>query len=119
MGDLDILKGLRNLELGGPDFADVKCIHDPSFAVAGLKMTSIDCWEEILDPPNGVLELRSTLATDDRSGHWQWMVRLASASVAFSRKYRCMCLPVDRAFCWTCVADKISAYGERNVLLIY
>jgi hypothetical protein len=71
VGDLDILNGLRNLELEGPDSSELICEHDPSFAVAGLKMTSIDCWEEILDPPNGVLVLCSTPASHDRSEHWQ------------------------------------------------
>lgn len=119
VGDIDILKGLRNLEVGGPDLAGVKCIHDPSFAMSGLKMISIDCWEEILDPPTGVLVLRSTPATHGRSEHWQWMVRLAATSVGFSRKYKCICLPVDRPFCWTCVAYKMGRSGERNVLLIF
>ncbi|KGO75808.1 hypothetical protein PITC_033920 [Penicillium italicum] len=73
VGDIDILKGLRNLEVGGPELAGVKCTHDPSFAISGLKIISIDCWEEILDPPTGVLVLRSTPATHDRSEHWQWM----------------------------------------------
>lgn len=122
VGDLDILKGLRYLEIGVPDPADSTCIHDPSFAVAGVKVISIDCWEEILDPPSGLLVLRSapaTPATHDRRGHWQWMVRLAAVSIARSRKYRCICLPVDRSFCWTCVVDKIDAGQERNVLLVY
>ncbi|KAJ5374379.1 hypothetical protein N7517_006385 [Penicillium concentricum] len=122
LGDLDILKGLRDLEMVVLDPADSKCIHDPAFAAAGVKLISIDCWEEILDPPSGLLVLRSasaTPATHDRGGNWQWMVRLAAVSIARSRKYRCICLPVDRSFCWTCVVDKIDDGEERNVLLVY
>jgi hypothetical protein len=122
VGDLDILEGLRHLEIGVPGPTESKCTHDPSFPVAGIKLISIDCWEEILDPPGGLLVLRSapaTLSTNDRRGHWQWMVRLAAVSIARSRKYRCICLPVDRSFCWTCVVDKIDADEERNVLFVY
>ncbi|KAJ6094128.1 hypothetical protein N7467_002973 [Penicillium canescens] len=78
VGDLDILKGLRDLEFGVLDPADSKCTHDPTFAVTGVKAISIDCWEEILDPPDGLLVLRSTPASHDRHRHWQWMVRLAA-----------------------------------------
>lgn len=118
VGDVDILKGLRNLELGVGDLTE-KCLHDQSFTSAGLKMISIDCWEEILDPPDGVLLLRSTPAALDQGRQWQWMVRLAAASIAFSRQYRCICLPLDRSFCWTCVVGKISTQSKKNVLLIY
>lgn len=118
VGDVDILKGLRNLELGVGDLTE-KCLHDQSFTSAGLKMISIDCWEEILDPPDGVLLLRSTPAALDQGRQWQWMVRLAAASIAYSRQYRCICLPLDRSFCWTCVVGKISTQSKKNVLLIY
>jgi hypothetical protein len=122
VGDLDILKGLRDLEIGVSGPTDSKCIHDPSFPATGVKLISIDCWEEILDPPSGLLVLRSapaTLATHDQRGYWQWMVRLAAVSIARSRKYRCICLPVDRSFCWTCVVGKIDADEKRNVLFVY
>ncbi|KXG49445.1 Pyridoxal phosphate-dependent transferase, major region, subdomain 2 [Penicillium griseofulvum] len=53
VGDLDILKGLRDLEIGIPGLTD-KWLHDPSFSV-GVKLISIDCWEEILDPPTSIM----------------------------------------------------------------
>ena len=37
-------------------------MHNPCFAVSGVKSTSIHCWEEILNPPSGLLMLRSALA---------------------------------------------------------
>ncbi|OQE39009.1 hypothetical protein PENCOP_c007G05680 [Penicillium coprophilum] len=122
LGDLDILKGLRDLEMVDLDPADSKCTHDPAFAAAGVKFISIDCWEEILDPPSGLLVLRSasgTPTTENRRGTWRWMVRLAAVSIARSRKYRCICLPVDGSFCWTCVIDKTNDGKDNNVLLVY
>ncbi|CAG8085264.1 unnamed protein product [Penicillium salamii] len=69
VGDVDILKGLRNLELEVEDLTE-KCSQDQSFTSAGLKMISIDCWEEILDPPDGVLLLRSTPAALYQGRQW-------------------------------------------------
>ncbi|KAJ5547777.1 hypothetical protein N7513_005011 [Penicillium frequentans] len=74
VGDLDILKGLKDLKMEKINSAVIECSHDPSFAAAGVKMVSIDCWEEILDPPSGFLVLRSTPGTHDGRGQWQWMI---------------------------------------------
>jgi hypothetical protein len=121
VGDLDILKSLKVLKKGTADSTDKRCSHDPKFAAAGVKMVSIDCWEEILDPPDGFLVLRSApgTGTPDEKGSWQWMVRLAAAGIASSRKYECICLPVDRDFCWTCVTEELRADGDNKVLFIY
>lgn len=51
------------LEMGVSDQAGSKCMQNPCFAVSGVKLTSIDCWEEILNPPSGLLVLHSAPAT--------------------------------------------------------
>ena len=118
VGDLDILKGLRDLTMEVIDSADEVCSHDHSFAAAGVKMVSIDCWEEILDPPDGFLVLRSAPGTHYKQGYWQWMVRLAAVGIASSKKYKCICLPVGSHFCWTCVIGKLRTDDEHKVLFI-
>jgi hypothetical protein len=118
VGDLDILKGLRDLKMEKPTLTDRDCLHDPSFSAAGVQMVSIDCWEEILDPPSGFLVLRSTPSTHGERGHWQWMVRLAAAGIASSRNYQCTYLPWDGSFCWTRVVGSLRDDHEQRVLLI-
>ncbi|KAJ5627388.1 hypothetical protein N7528_004815 [Penicillium herquei] len=114
VGDLDILKGLKYLKKARTGL----CSHDRRFEAAAVKMVSIDCWEEILDPPDGFLVLRSTPSISHEQGYWQWMVRLAAVCIASSRKYECICLPVDMDFCWTCVIGNLGAAGDRKILFI-
>lgn len=118
IGDLDILKGLRNMRLGEDIFSDSVCTsnppHDPSFSAAGAEMVTIDCWEEILDPPKRFLMLRSSSDTQNRSLRWQWMVRLAAVSIASSKRYECICLPLDRDFCWTCRLQPLMKFNQRT-----
>lgn len=118
VGDLDILKGLADLKIGRNESTNSECSHDPSFTAAGVGMVSIDCWEEILDPPEGFLVLRSTPGSCDRSRYCQWMVRLAAVGIASSRKYECICLPVDTQSCWTCAVGKLRADHEPKVLFV-
>ncbi|KAF9894932.1 hypothetical protein FE257_004554 [Aspergillus nanangensis] len=119
VGDLDIFKGLRYLEQEMIYSADrVLCSHDPGFAAAGVEMVSIDCWEEILDPPAGFLVLRSAPGKHYKQGYGQWMVRLAAVGIAASRKYKCVCLPVGRDVCWTCAIGKFGADDDRKVLFV-
>ncbi|RAL04544.1 uncharacterized protein BO80DRAFT_398847 [Aspergillus ibericus CBS 121593] len=117
VGDVDILKGLRDVQMLAHPLSDTTCSHDPSFTAAGATMISIDCWEEILDPPSGILVLRSTPATPDGSRNWQWMVRLAAVSIASLRKYQCICIPLDRMVCWTCVISRLGVDRERTLLV--
>ncbi|OOF93336.1 hypothetical protein ASPCADRAFT_398398 [Aspergillus carbonarius ITEM 5010] len=117
VGDVDILKGLRDAQMFVHPLLASTCSHDPSFTAAGATMISIDCWEEILDPPEGVLVLRSTPATTDGSRNWQWMVRLAAVSMASLRNYQCICIPLDRAVCWTCVVSRLGGDRERTLVV--
>ncbi|OJJ77940.1 hypothetical protein ASPBRDRAFT_50758 [Aspergillus brasiliensis CBS 101740] len=117
VGDVDILKGLSDVRFSVYPFSERSCDHDPTFRAAAAEMVSIDCWEEILDPPDGVLVLHSTPVTPDGSGNWQWMVRLAAISMASSKKYRCFCLPLDRNICWTCVVSYLGVEGEKKLVV--
>ncbi|KAJ5769163.1 hypothetical protein N7520_003722 [Penicillium odoratum] len=110
VGDLDILKGLKHLKIQNSSTDKKKCLHDPGFSAAGVKMVSIDCWEEILDPPAGFLVLRSSPDING-TGYWQWMVRLAAVGIAASRNYQCICLPVGD-FCWTCVVGNLREHAS-------
>lgn len=118
VGDLNILEGLRELEKGVVLSTQRTCSHDPSFAATRAKMVSIDCWEEILDPPEGFLVLRSTPDTHHKAGYWQWMVRLAAVGIASSKKYRCICLPLGQGFCWECLVGRLRTEDKQNVLFI-
>ncbi|GKZ35790.1 hypothetical protein AbraIFM66950_006585 [Aspergillus brasiliensis] len=117
VGDVDILKGLSDVRFSVYPFSEGSCDHDPTFRAAAAEMVSIDCWEEILDPPDGVLVLRSTPVTPAGSGNWQWMVRLAAISMASSKKYRCFCLPLDQNICWTCVVGYLGVDGEKKLVV--
>ncbi|GLA81319.1 hypothetical protein AtubIFM56815_004963 [Aspergillus tubingensis] len=121
VGDVDILKGLTDVQFPAyPSFSRGLCNHDSSFQTALLKsagMVSIDCWEEILDPPEGVLVLRSTPVTSNDSRNWQWMVRLAAISMASSKGYKCFCLPLDRDICWTCIVGQIGTDGGKQLVV--
>lgn len=117
VGDVDILQGLTDVQFLVYLFSRGSCNHDPSFRAAAIEMVSIDCWEEILDPPDGVLVLRSTPVAPDGSERWQWMVRLAAISMASSRKFKCFCLPLDRDICWTCVVRYLGVDGEKKLVV--
>ncbi|PYI08303.1 hypothetical protein BO78DRAFT_339468 [Aspergillus sclerotiicarbonarius CBS 121057] len=117
VGDVDILKGLRDAQMLVHPLSDITCSHDPCFTAAGAAMISIDCWEEILDPPGGILVLRSTPTTPGGSRNWQWMVRLAAVSMASLRNYQCICIPLDRSVCWTCVVGRLGVDRDRTLVV--
>ncbi|RLL97341.1 hypothetical protein CFD26_106249 [Aspergillus turcosus] len=110
VADLDILRGLADPRLEVRGLEGKKCAHGSTFANLGLEIVSIDCWEEILEPPNQILVLRSG---------GSWMARLAAVSIAYSRGYRCICLPTDRPICWACVLSGLQLDAGDIILLVY
>lgn len=118
VGDLDVLKGLAGVRLREEGAWDPVCSHDPSFSAAGVEITTIDCWEELLDPPEQLLVLRSASSIHNQSLRWQWMVRLAAVSIAQSKNSDCICLHVDRDFCWTCVVRRSRPSQGKRALYI-
>ncbi|KAL3474145.1 hypothetical protein BJX99DRAFT_248478 [Aspergillus californicus] len=80
VADLDILNALGRTRTRlwssnlGPN--DGVCSHDTSFTHSGMKLISIDCWEEILSPPPSPLILSSGPS---------WMARLAGRSIGSSK----------------------------------
>ncbi|KAF7165377.1 hypothetical protein CNMCM6106_001567 [Aspergillus hiratsukae] len=71
VADLDILRGLADPRLEVRGLEGKKCAHGSTFANLGFEIVSIDCWEEILEPPNQILVLRSG---------GSWMARLAASA---------------------------------------
>jgi hypothetical protein len=110
VADLDILRGLADPRLEVRGLEGKNCAHGSTFANLGLEIVSIDCWEEILEPPNQILVLRSG---------GSWMARLAAVSIAYSRGYRCICLPTDRPICWACVLSGLQLDAGEIILLVY
>ncbi|KAF2842538.1 hypothetical protein M501DRAFT_1008430 [Patellaria atrata CBS 101060] len=104
VGDLDILKALDDIKtVKGLGAVSGLCGHDPSYSMANIEaaVTSIDCWEELLDAPDGVMVLRA-----DSS----WMARLGAVSIAHQKQYMCKYLPTWEEICWTCVMEAVSSY---------
>ncbi|KIA75569.1 hypothetical protein HK57_00672 [Aspergillus ustus] len=98
VADLDILRSLKespNLSTLG--IHNEACGHNLSVQSCGVKFVSIDCWEELLSPPEKPMVLRSGAS---------WMARLTGVSIAFSRGVKCFLLPTDKEFCWTCVVEQ-------------
>jgi hypothetical protein len=110
VADLDILRGLADPRLEVRGLEGKKCAHGSTFASLGPEIVSIDCWEEILEPPNQILVLRSG---------GSWMARLAAVSIAYSRGYRCICLPTDHPICWTCILCGLQVDTGETILLVY
>jgi hypothetical protein len=110
VADLDILRGLADPRLEVQGLEGKKCAHGSTFASLGPEIVSIDCWEEILEPPNQILVLRSG---------GSWMARLAAVSIAYSRGYRCICLPTDHPICWTCILCGLQLDTGETILLVY
>ncbi|KAL4973001.1 hypothetical protein BDW66DRAFT_169041 [Aspergillus desertorum] len=113
VADLNVLKSLQS----SPDIAtcgvyDRDCGHNPSAVHCGVKLVSIDCWEELLSPAERPMVLRSGAS---------WMARLTAVSIAHSKGFKCFLLPTHKALCWTCVveeADLCSLQG-RTILFVY
>ncbi|KAJ0413282.1 hypothetical protein BJY00DRAFT_64185 [Aspergillus carlsbadensis] len=112
VADLDILKALEHSRIwttlvsppAGP------CSHNTPFTSCGMRLVSIDCWEEILCPPSDSLVLRSGPS---------WMARLAGLSIGVSKSYRCVCLSGGEV-CWSCFADVVNArHNKTDILFIY
>ncbi|KAL4993538.1 hypothetical protein BDV10DRAFT_199511 [Aspergillus recurvatus] len=113
VADLNILKSLDSSpDLSACGVIDRRCGHDPSITACGVEFVSIDCWEELLSPPNEPMVLRSGSS---------WMARLTGVSIASSKGFKCFLLPVHESFCWTCVVEEAGVGGivDRKVLFVY
>ncbi|OAL54742.1 hypothetical protein IQ07DRAFT_583943 [Pyrenochaeta sp. DS3sAY3a] len=93
IGDLDILSMFTN-----PSFrVHELCEHTSSPAAASVAdwaMTSLDCWEEFLDPPSGAAIFRA-------KGNWQ--ARLGAAAAATQMGKHVVVLPGKS--CLRCLAN--------------
>ncbi|KAL4861298.1 hypothetical protein BDV12DRAFT_208160 [Aspergillus spectabilis] len=113
VADLDILKALEHSRLWASNLGPSSgtCSHGATFGKIGMRLVSIDCWEEILNPPPSALIVRSGPS---------WMARLAALSIGLSKRYACVILPKDETFCWGCVSNVFGIdRNKTDVLLVY
>lgn len=99
VADLDIIKASRSWV----KVARWDCQHsdEEKADVSSLGPTvSVDCWEELLDPPVENAVVRS---------HENWAARLATAALAVQIGLHVMILPPTQ--CWMCLYTEIASQG--------
>ncbi len=108
--DLDVLNAFASAENGirALNFSG-HCGHDPSFTNLKYEATSIDTWEEFLDPPQTVMVVRASNS---------WMARLGAVSLAAQRGYNCRYLPPHGEICWECVVRSLGQCRPEKTVLI-
>ncbi|KIM99342.1 hypothetical protein OIDMADRAFT_30945 [Oidiodendron maius Zn] len=93
-------------ETSPPDF----CGHSPEeiqdFSITG-KLTSIDCWDEIIDYPNNACIVRT---------NGDWLARLATAVVGL-QKLRTVIIAPKKNVCWACV-QRMNINSRRTMIII-
>lgn len=96
VADLDVLQALESLEgrrLIGTDIVQ-SCVHESS-NVAGMNLTSVDSWEEFLDPPETSSVVRA---------YGNWSARLCLVTVGIQKDLNVLLCP-DK-FCWKCYEEQ-------------
>ena len=110
VADLDPLKTLSSLDLWIIPACDDKHAHRNT-AHPHQRMTSIENWFEMIDPP----ESRYAIV----QAHGNLEARLAAASISVALGFRTLILP--RRICWTCfestVADVCRDQRQRNIVI--
>ena len=110
VADLDPLRTLSSLDLWIIPACDDKHVHHNT-AYRHQRMTSIENWFEMIDPP----ESRYAIV----QAHGNLEARLAAASISVALGLRTLILP--RKICWTCfectVADVCRDQRQRNIVI--
>lgn len=96
VADVDPLGAFSALQLQHYKPSKTLCSCSEKIPPIDDGMTSIDCWEELLDLPE-----ENEVAVVRASG--SWMARIAAVSIAVQRG-SCIILPAkhDAPFCWNC-----------------
>ena len=96
VADVDPLGAFSSLQLQLYKPSKIACTCSEQIPPLEAEMTSIDCWEELLDLPE-----ENEVAVVRASG--SWMARIAAVSIAVQRGY-CVVLPTnpDVPLCWNC-----------------
>lgn len=105
VADLDVLDAINNsVNLYTPR----KCHHTPGEArnIKFRPVTSIDCWAELLDPPENLSIVRAK---------GNWLARLATAVVAI-QKGRTVLLASGEV-CWACVPCGSNCYTSSLTII--
>lgn len=97
VADVDPLAAfaVRQLQRYVPDRIEMPCCCSDNKYPAIESMTSIDCWEELLDLP-----IENEIGVVRAAG--SWMARIAAVGIAV-QKGECLILPdMETEFCWNC-----------------
>jgi hypothetical protein len=81
------------------------CSHDKSISLESI-MVSVECWDELLDPPTGLFVVRA---------HKNWTARLAITTFLIQRRNETgISFPVTvcpESVCWSCVRQHFSSHA--------
>lgn len=125
VADLDIIAGLRNEEYF-KRLRPARCTHTGSTRKPRLenaavqigklgdrRLIAIDCWEELLDPPEGLGEVNVGVL---RAGN-SWHARVAAMSISVQKRLRTVVLPIE-PLCTVCGIDSFRNMGAFAQILI-
>lgn len=84
-------------------------------ATTSKQLISIDCWEELLDPPDGLGESCIAMV---RSGN-NWNARLAALCVSVQKGYRTQVLPITKPLCINCSVSLDQMLWDTQVTQVF
>ena len=125
VADLDVLGSLRYAKVlncycdqavDNPSGSQI-AIEDAALVIrdkACQQLISIDCWEELLDPPE---TLGSSSIAVVRAGE-NWNARLATACVSHQKGYRTLILPMSKQVCCSCIFGLQKLLTDEKVLIL-
>ncbi|KAK5631958.1 hypothetical protein RRF57_007672 [Xylaria bambusicola] len=101
VADLDVLKRLSGdlIKRHACTSSQQSCSHSSQSLSKIEALTSIDDWDEILDPPDGIGIIRA---------RHNWLARLATAVLSSQLGHKTIVLPNE--FCWDCVTESWGDY---------
>jgi hypothetical protein len=107
VADLDVLKAVESGRIQSwRNFAHTDSHNlDQDFGKHDEEMTSIDCWEELLDRPSNIGVIRAA---------GNWMARLASVAICHQLEQQCWILPLEEEVCWKCVVHQLNLPGIQK-----
>ena len=131
IADLDILAALKNEKLTrlavGRHIADSTCRTDssvdhrvldnamiPEVGSRKLKLkfqaTSIDSWNELLDPPQNICVLRA---------HGNWIGRLSATVLSTQLDFNTFVVPLEcEDICWECVETLVGRHQGKSIIIL-
>jgi hypothetical protein len=96
IGDVSIINSMESKCFKLFKQLSSSCYH-PSLQVRGMRMVSIDNWDEFIDYPSSIMVVRAK---------GNWLARLAAASLSVQRKHVTVVLSHESEICWPCIRNK-------------